>query len=220
MPQKKAYYFFWSLTPLAILGAKWDIINRILHRYSSIVFPSLVSLSSLASQFATFFKEKISQLRLTLTANHVQSAHYPSPLASPSDFSVFLPATEDEIIKLISDCPNKQCGLDAIPSSLLKHCFHILAPVITRIVNLSLYTGQFCPKLKQSIITPLLKKSSLDKENVSNYRPISNLFTISKIIERVVKTRLTDHLTQNTLLIHSSLHTANFTPLKQFSVST
>jgi len=62
-----------------------------------------------------------------------------------------------------------------------------------------LSTGQFCPKVKQSIITPLLKKPSLDKENVSNYRPIFNLSTISKIIERVVKSRLTDHLTQNTL---------------------
>jgi len=171
----------------------------ILHRNSSIVLPSSVSLSSLASQFAAFFKEKISQLRLTLSANHVQSAHYPSTLASPPDFRVFLPATEDEIIKLISDCPNKQCGLDAIPTSLLKHCCHILAPVITYIVNLSLSTGQFCPKLKQSIITPQSKKPSLDKENVSNYRPISNLSTISKIIERVVKSRLTDHLIQNTL---------------------
>ena len=44
-----------------------------------------------------------------------------------------------------------------------------------------------------------MKKPSLDKENVSNYRPISNLSTISKIIERDVKSRLTDHLTQNTL---------------------
>jgi len=86
-----------------------------------------------------------------------------------------------------------------IPTSLLKHCCHILAPVITRIVNLSLSIGQFCPKLKQSIINPLLKKPSFDKENVSKYRPISNLSTISKIIERVVKPRLTDHLTQNTL---------------------
>ena len=75
----------------------------------------------------------------------------------------------------------------------------------------------FASNFKQSIITPLLKKPSLDKENVSNYRPISNLSTISKIIERVVKSRLTDHLTQNTLfnpLQSAILHTANFTPLK------
>jgi len=58
------------------------------------------------------------------------------------------------------------------------------------------------PQLKQStcIITPVLKKLFLDKENLSNYRPISNLSTISKIVERVVQSRLTDHLVRNQLL--------------------
>ena len=42
-------------------------------------------------------------------------------------------------------------------------------------------------------------KSSLDKENLSNYRPISNLSTISKIVERVVQSRLSDHLVRNQL---------------------
>ena len=46
----------------------------------------------------------------------------------------------------------------------------------------------------------MLKKSTLDKEELSNYRPISNLSLISKIMERVVKSRLTDHLTSNSLL--------------------
>ena len=87
---KKAYYFLFVAASAGNPRPQWDIINRILHRNSSIVLPSSVSLSSLASQFATFFKEKISQLRLTLSANHVQSAHYPSTLASPPDFSVFL----------------------------------------------------------------------------------------------------------------------------------
>ena len=46
----------------------------------------------------------------------------------------------------------------------------------------------------------LLKKPTLDKEELSNYRPISNLSLISKIIERVVKSRLMHHLTSNSLL--------------------
>jgi len=71
-----------------------------------------------------------------------------------------------------------------------KHCSSVLAPVITRIVNLSLATGEFSPQLKKSIITPLLKKPILDKENLANYRPISNLSTISKVTERVVKSVL------------------------------
>jgi len=67
-------------------------------------------------------------------------------------------------------------------------------------VNLSLISGQFHPTLRESVISPLLKKPTLDKEEHSNYRPISNLSLISKIIERVVKSRLMDHLTFNGLL--------------------
>jgi len=48
--------------------------------------------------------------------------------------------------------------------------------------------------------SPLLKKSTLDKDELSNYCPISNLFVISKIIEGVVKSRLIDHLTSSKLL--------------------
>ena len=75
-----------------------------------------------------------------------------------------------------------------------------MVPTITNIVNLSLISGQFHPTLKESIISPLLKKPTLDNEELSNYRPISNLSLISKIIERVVKSRLMDHLTSNSLL--------------------
>ena len=52
----------------------------------------------------------------------------------------------------------------------------------------------------ESVISPLLKKSTLDKDQPSNYRPISNLAVISKITERVVKSHLTDHRTSNKLL--------------------
>jgi len=68
-------------------------------------------------------------------------------------------------------------------------------PTITNIVNFSLTSGQFHPILKDSVISPLLKKSTLDKDELSNYRPISNLSVVSKLIERV-----TDHLTSNKLL--------------------
>ena len=91
-------------------------------------------------------------------------------------------------------------NLDTLPTSLLKHYSCVLVPIITRIVNLSLAPGEFPPQLKQSIITPLLKKPYLEKENLSNYRPISNLSTISKIVERVVQSRLTDHLVRNQFL--------------------
>ena len=82
----------------------------------------------------------------------------------------------------------------------MTQCASVLVHTITNIVNLSLTSGQFHYILKESVISPLLKKSTLDKNQLSNYRPISNLSLISKIIERVVKSRLTDHLTYNKLL--------------------
>ena len=130
------------------------------------------------------------------------SPHCPSPLASPPDFSTFRPASESEseISKILLSCPNKQCDSDPIPTCLLKQCSSVLIPTITNIVNLSLSSGHFHPILKQSIIFPLLKKFTLDKEQLSNYRPISNLSLISKIIEHIVKSRLTDYLSLNNLL--------------------
>ena len=64
---------------------------------------------------------------------------------------------------------------------------------------MSLSSGQFYPILKESVISPLLKKPTLDKDQLSNYRPISNFSLISKITECVVKSRLADHLVFNGL---------------------
>jgi len=128
------------------------------------------------------------------------SPHCPSPPASPPVFSTFMPASESEVSKILLSCPNKQSESDPIPTWLLKECSSVLIPTIINIVNLSLSSGHFHPILKQSIISPLSKKSTLDKDRQSNYRPISNLSVVSKIIERIVKSRLTDHLSSNNLL--------------------
>jgi len=83
---------------------------------------------------------------------------------------------------------------------LLKECASVLVPTFTNIVNFYLTAGQFHPILKEFVIYPLLKKSTLDKDELSNYHPISNLSVISKIIECIVKSRLIDHLTSSKLL--------------------
>ena len=52
---------------------------------------------------------------------------------------------------------------------------------------------------KQSLVTPLLKEPSLDKNTLNNYRSISNLSLISKITERIAKSHLNEHLSSNSL---------------------
>ena len=64
--------------------------------------------------------------------------------------------------------------------------------------NLSFHTGTFPSCFKRAQVLPLLKKAVLDISSPSNYRPISNLSTVSKILERLVLTRLRPHLLSST----------------------
>ena len=80
----------------------------------------------------------------------------------------------------------KSCILDPLPATLLKQHFDLLLPIIMKIVNLSLESSLFPTSLKTAFLSPLLKKANLDHEILANYRPISNLNVISKLIEKVV----------------------------------
>ena len=93
----------------------------------------------------------------------------------------------------------KSCELDPIPTTLLYENLDILLPTITNIINTSLTTGIVPPDLKTAIAKPLLKKPSLDKNLLKNYRPISNLPFLSKILEKVVLHKLLSHLQENNL---------------------
>jgi len=90
--------------------------------------------------------------------------------------------------------------LDPIPTSLLRDILPTIAPVITEIVNSCLSSGTFPSHLKSAIVKPLLKKQSLDKEVLKNFRPVSNLSFLSKVIEKVVAARLVDHMSENRLM--------------------
>ena len=72
-------------------------------------------------------------------------------------------------------------------------------PSITNLVNESMSTGIVPTKMKPARVTRFLKKPSLDKNVMENFRPISNLSFISKLTERVVLKRFTDHILRNNL---------------------
>ena len=63
-------------------------------------------------------------------------------------------------------------------------CIDILLPYMTSIFNDSLNTGVFPCDFKDSLVTPLIKKPSLDCNVLKNYRPVTNLSFISKILEK------------------------------------
>ena len=64
------------------------------------------------------------------------------------------------------------------------------------IINESLTKGEFPNDFKSAIVKPLLKKPSLDKDELKNYRPVSNLHFISKVIKKLVAKRLEEHMSE------------------------
>jgi len=91
----------------------------------------------------------------------------------------------------------KSSPLDFIPTSLLKSCRNIFAIIIARLANLTFEHRSFPSKFKLGIVTPLPKNRTSDCTEPSNYRPVTDLNTISKILERLVLDRLVSHVTSS-----------------------
>ena len=87
--------------------------------------------------------------------------------------------------------------MDFIPVDLLKACSLVLAPMIAHLANMCFDEGRFPTAFKHAQVTPILKKPGLDGTEPANYRPISNLNVISKILERLVLARLTAHVSNS-----------------------
>ena len=123
-----------------------------------------------------------------------------------NNLTIFESATEDEVKKTIISSASKSCSLDPIPTYLLKDCLDILLPSITKIINLSISTSNVPKCFKVAAITPLLKKADLDSNLLKNFRPISNLPFVSKILEKVIARRLLNH--KDTHSLHESMQSA------------
>ena len=159
----------------------FKIVNEFVKPNDPKNLPTHDSPKELADRFCEFFSSKITKIRnelveLQSTATDREATH--------SDhlprFSEFLPASQEEVKKLILSTKSKSCSMDPIPTSLLKECLTSLLPVITTIVNLSMSQGIVSADLKKALIAPLLKKNGLDIEILKHFRPVSNLTYIYK----------------------------------------
>ena len=100
------------------------------------------------------------------------------------------------IRRLLQNSPCKSSTLDPLPTWLLFRCRSVFIPFLTILVNAAISEGM-PNEYKVSCVTPLLKKKNSDPNDLSNYRPVSNLPFISKLIERAVADQITSHLTMN-----------------------
>ena len=93
----------------------------------------------------------------------------------------------------------KSCELDPIPSKLLIECLDSILPSLTDLFNSSLASGIFPQCFKSAIVTPILKNRCLDHNDLNNYRPVSNICFIAKILEKLVLSQVSSYLNSHNL---------------------
>ena len=121
---------------------------------------------------------------------------------------------EDIVLKLFKNIDiSMAAGVDNLPGRFLKDVAVILAKPVTEICNLSIKSKIFPDPCKLAKLKPIFKKGS--RMDPSNYRPISLLPLISKILEKNLHDQTIDYLAQyNILYIYqSSFRTKHSTDL-------
>jgi hypothetical protein len=184
--------------------ALFKSINSCLNRNQPPPLPDHSDAKSLADDFNTFFDDKISRLRSKFPQSSSQESH-PHHLHQANRIQNITQTLSDfrrlsmvEVKKLVLSMPTKHCILDPMPTWLAKECLDEILPILTEIINVSLEIGEMPSDLKHAVIKPHLKKQGLEL-TMKNYRPVSNLTFLSKLIESAIISQFTEHLVSNKL---------------------
>ena len=172
------------------------------------VLPSYSAPAVLANKFNNYFIAKIEKIRKSFTVpSHKLNCNldlYAGPVMSEFSF-----VSAECLKKVMLSKPIKSSPQDPLPGFLFRDCVDQLLPALTLLVNLSLSTGSM-DGLKNSIVTPILKKAGSDPEVLKNYRPVCNTMYLSKTIERTVLSQANNHMDE------INAHTPNQSGYKPF----
>ncbi len=171
------------------------LLDQLLHKdRNSSAWPTKFPQDDLADTFADYFCEKIDIIRNSIPQVQGVSVDMSDDAISPSAPLTNLRClTDNEVLKLVQKSPTKTCSLDPLPTWLLKDIKGSMVPVLTNLINSSLSSGTVPPMMKEAIVTPILKKPTLDVELLKNFRPVSNLPFVSKLTERAVAAQYLEH---------------------------
>lgn len=182
----------------------WDILNSLLGRSR----PKSASREFLIEQritcdesvIAEEFNNFFSTIGEKLASAHQNTPDFTQYLQRVPDTVrlIFTPATTVEIKKLVSAMKLSSAGHDGLPLSVFRDNIEALCDVLCHMCNLSMSTGVFPDKMKIARVCCVYKSG--EPNLVKNYRPISVLPVLSKLLERVVTARITDHFVSNNLL--------------------
>ena len=120
----------------------------------------------------------IIRIRIRIIGNYYQNK------GVKHNVCIFSPVSEDVIFQLIGNLSiRKVTGLDGLSARFLKDGASVISSPLAHIINLSLHLDCVPDEIKTARVIPLYKKKS--KTDPGNYRPVSILTIVSKILERV-----------------------------------
>ena len=199
----RSMYYNSKITKNTTNRELYDITKRLTGSSVSYPLPTDYDYDDLPDVFSDFFTNKIDTIRKELDQMKMNVSSVTNRSVSNSNsfsFNDFQPVTVEQVKKIILGSKRTTCSLDPVPTNFLFEFIDEFVPTLTSCINDSLCKGIFPDSFKFSIVRPLLKKPSLDQNNLKNYRPVSNLSFFSKIFERVVLDQLFKYLNQNGLL--------------------
>ena len=179
-------------------GKLWKTINFVIHKTNNksdvidkLKINNLYEFRGkhIAEEFTRYFANIGKEYATNMKSSKKDLTHYLNTITT-SEKSIFLtPITTLELEKYINNLkPKWSSGLDSINNIVLKELRDIIIEPLTLIFNNSLQEGLFPTKMKTARVVPLYKGKS--KYETTNYRPISLLLTISKILEKAMYTRV------------------------------
>ena len=179
----------------------YQVVNDLSDNNKVKVLPTAKSDEELANKFLHYFQQKIEKIRAKFPPKVHKSTR--KTKRGVTLLSNFRPTSEEELREIITKHGIKTSPEDPMPAEMLKKQLDTLLPFWVEIVNLSLEVGKM-DELKCGLILPLIKElnSMTDTEELKNYRPVTNLVFIGKLIERVVDIRLQEQLDNNQLNIN------------------
>ena len=190
-------------------SALWKTLNEVTSRKKSdpvsciesdgIIYSDSKSIANIWNQhFSSVSSILVQKLKTSLNIL-LPSNSTVTTIDSNSSFYQFTPVSEEFVLKELKRLkPNKAIGLDGISARLMKDSAIVIYKSLTILYNRSLENGFYPAIWKNGKVVALFKSG--DKMDSNNYRPITILPTMSKILERAVHRQLYDYMIEHNIL--------------------
>lgn len=147
--------------------------------------------------FNDYFSTIAAQITNEIPQTDIDPIDYLKKAILPEDISFsFMTVPETEVIQVINNLKNKNStDIYGLSVKMIKTIANFISPLLTRLINQCFFEGKFPSALKKAIVTPIYKKG--DDKEVTNYRPISLLPILSKVVEKCMVKQISTYFEQN-----------------------